>query len=154
MTFMFRIRSVLCALMLTVCSLATVGCESYALRGAVVEGQMPGVYIVRADDARLEQVGLANAVVEPTLDPDSMRPKQLSNALTDDRGRFELPVTEFGAGILEYELGLLVRHEGFKSVWQKMPMPPGNRRLLVVMAPGEDRGGVGGPRENDWGAEW
>lgn len=118
------------------------GCESYRLRGAVVEGTIPGVWVVSQDDPRLAQTaaggGIPGATLEFTIDPASIRPRKLPATVSDDAGRFELPVDQGGAGFLEYELGVLCRGTGYRAVWQLIDMPASRKRLLIVMTPGRD----------------
>lgn len=119
------------------------GCEAYALRGIVVEGQVPRVMVVDASDERLQSIGLPGARVEFVLDPNTLRPIPAGMAVTDEFGRFELPLDEAGAGLLEYELGVRATLRRFGTVWQQMPLPRAGKWLIIVMAEGVHQ--PGGP---------
>ena len=123
---------------------ALAGCESYRLRGAVVAGEAPGVLVVKPSDVRLREVGLPGATIELVLDPASMSPKPAGAALSDARGRFDVPIKEMGAGLLEYELSILCRLKDHGPVYQTIALPGSDRRLLIVLAPGRDA-----PRPNE-----
>lgn len=135
---MRRALSTLC-LGLAVAS-ASAGCAPYRLQGVVVAGESAGVFPLDGDDPQLNRPGLAGAVLELTLDPSSMHPKPLGAVMTDQRGRFEFAVDHVGAGLLDYQLGILCRAEGYKSQWTQLSLPSGRRRLLIQMVEGRDTG--------------
>lgn len=117
---------------------ALAGCAGHQVRGVVVEGQTPGIVVVGKNDSRLQHDGLSGARIELTIDPRSMKPKQLAPTSTDEQGRFEAEVKQPGAGVLEYELFVVARCAGYQSAVQQMPLPGGDKRLLIVLAPGRD----------------
>ena len=123
---------------LALCLLALTGCAGYRLQGVVIEGKTPAIFLVDKDDSRLTQPGLANAVVQVTIDPHEMSPKTLAPVSSDDRGRFEAVVGEPGAGLLEYQASILCRLTGYQAATQEMPLPPSDKRLLIVLVPGAD----------------
>ena len=125
------LRSVLFAALL----LATVGCQ-YELAGKVIWGSRPGVFAVRSDDPRLNEPGLSDASVQFIIDPQSLSPKPLPVLLSDDTGAFEVPVKEFGAGVLDYRLAVWARLHGFGDLYQQIELPKSGRTLLVVLAEG------------------
>lgn len=114
------------------------GCSAYSLQGVVVDGPMPGVAVVGQDDPRLQRGTLGGAVVEATLDPDGMRPTRLGKAATDDAGRFALPVSQSGAGFLEYKVMVLSRASGYQACFDTVKLPSSRQRLLITMTPGRD----------------
>ncbi len=130
-------------LTLAVCVLFTAitGCEAYRLRGVVLHGQRPGVLVVDADDERLQVQGVSDAVIELTVDPREMRPKPQPAVVTDALGQFNTPINADGAGLLEYELQLVVTRKGYRNLWEFLPMPGSNKRLVITLAPG-----AGGPK--------
>ena len=116
------------------------GCNTYQLRGVVLDGRRPGIYIVEQDDPRLKEAGIADASIELTLDPNKLRPRALGGTITRADGTFSVPIDAAGAGFLEYDIGLYVRSKGFAPVDSgAMALPPESRRLLIVMVPGVDR---------------
>ncbi|MDX1681498.1 MAG: hypothetical protein R3336_00125 [Phycisphaeraceae bacterium] len=121
------------------------GCAPYQLQGVVKSGPGSTVMVVDRDDDRLDSDGMAGAVVELTLDPNSLSPKRVGAAVTDDQGRFTITVGETGAGFLEYEAGLLVRMDGHKTVWQTLPLPSSRQAVVILMEPGA----AGNPRPRD-----
>lgn len=72
------------------------------------------------------------------LDPDSLGRKILANIVSQPDGTFEIPVNEFGAGLLEYEFELLARSDGFDSAHNRFRWP-GGKRVLVTLKRGPDR---------------
>ena len=123
-------------MVLTVTLLSLPACAARTLRGVVTDGQTPAVLVVKSDDPRLVHSGLAGAVIEMTLDPASMSPSTIGTFTTGDKGTFEALLEETGVGVLEYELGILCRAAGHRSVYQTMAVPRSDRRLLIVMVPG------------------
>jgi len=125
------------------------GCQSYALRGRVVEGTRSQVLVVDADDPRLAgpgaPAGIGGASVSFMLDPERAGHKSLGGSFTDADGSFQYPVDEVGAGFLEYGLGVTARAAGKSPAQDSMPMPAGDKRLLIMLAPGRDNL----PRESD-----
>ncbi len=124
-----------------VIALLVSGCSSYRLRGIVVSGARPEVRVVSADDPVLQSFGVAGATLELTTEPLSMNPVQVAATSANGQGAFDIPVDLGGAGVLDYEVGVLCRAPGYGSVWQTLRLPPGNRRLLIVMAPGGESSG-------------
>ena len=111
------------------------GC-SYALEGKVVRGAHGAVVLAQRDDPNLDQPGLGGVSIELTLDPGSIAPRSLGTQLTDPDGRFRFPIDAAGAGLLEYDVGILCRHQGYQSLYQTMPLPAKRRPMLIVLAPG------------------
>ncbi len=119
---------------------ALTGCGPYELRGRVIEGPVSSVSIVRADDPRLTASGgLTNSTIALTLDPTSLGSKPIGSTLTDTEGNFSLAITEAGAGVLEYQIGVLARRAGYTPAENFMPLPPAGKRVLVTLTRGSDR---------------
>ncbi len=116
--------------------LAATGCGEYRLRGLVVEGDTAAVLVVDDDDPRLAQHGLSGAVIELTVEPNSLRPKSLGAAMTDDHGQFDMAIDQPGAGLLEYDIGILCRLDGYRSHYETLLLPGSNRRLLIIVHEG------------------
>lgn len=135
-----RWRTTLAGLAATL-ALATVGCN-YILEGKVVQGGQGMMVVADSDNPNLEQRGLSDVAIELTLDPGSISPRSLGTQLTDASGQFRFPIDATGAGLLEYELGVLCRRKDFKTLYQAMSIPPKNRRLLIVMTPGSGAAAV------------
>ena len=119
-------------------AVASAGCGTYQLRGHVVEGPEPMVLVTRADDPRLEQRGIGGASLELTLSPRSLGRKPLGSTFSGDGGWFAAGIDELGAGLLEYELGVVCRRQGYRTAVGAVRMPGGDQRLLVVLTPGVD----------------
>jgi len=106
------------------------GCGGYQLRGIVLDGRRPGIYIVEQDDPRLKEAGIADASIQLTLDPNKLRPRKLGGTITRADGTFNVPIDAAGVGFLEYDIGMYVRAKGFAPVDSgAMALPPDNRRL-------------------------
>lgn len=133
---------------LGLCVSLLTACASGRLAGVVVEGPTPAVLAVRADDPRLNLAPIEGALVHAMLDPRSLGGKRLNPVYTDADGRFELDLSGTGAGLLQYELGVWGRGNGYKSVGAVMPVPGRGRTLLIVLTPG--RGSIGQPPPDEW----
>lgn len=114
---------------------ALAGCQSYRLEGVVVSGQNPGVYVMEKNDPRLDVMGIPEATITLTLDPNAMNPIQAGRTFTGVSGRFSLPV-EHGAGLLEYEAMIVARAATHQALRDVFPLPGGGKALLVVLRPG------------------
>jgi hypothetical protein len=104
----------------------------------VISGQLPAVVAMDAGDPRLEPAGLARAIVQVTVDPNAISPKPLPAVMTDEKGRFSIEIPEPGAGFLEYEVALSVRHPLCRPQETLMLLPGSDKRLLVILQPGPD----------------
>jgi hypothetical protein len=113
------------------------GC-TYHLEGVVVSGPIGDIQVVSSDDPRLKGPALEHAQINVTIDPNSLGADRLRAVTTDSHGQFSMPVSETGAGILKYEMDLYCRHPGCAPVQQTMDLPPSWKRLLIVLAPGQD----------------
>jgi hypothetical protein len=123
------------------------GCSAYALRGRVVEGSTPGIIVLKQNDPRLQGFGLPGARIQATLDPEAMRPIAIPPTITDGQGWFEMPIDQTGAGFLEYEIRLIAHLAGHQTAIDTFKLPGGDRRILIVLAPGDD--GPGAPTGHD-----
>ena len=132
-------RSIPFVLVLLAAILTLPACAPHTIQGLVAEGRTPAVLLVRADEPRLAQIGLTGAVIELTLDPSSISPKSLGTFRADDEGRFRAALEQSGIGLLEYELGILCRAAGHRSVYQTMAVPPSDSRLLIILEPGSEK---------------
>jgi len=120
------------------------GCGGYTLRGVVIEGSSPGVFVVDAGDSRLRGDALPSAHVGVVLDPDKLSSKTIGKDVADGAGRFGVVIAEFGAGVLEYEVEVTARLAGHRSASRTMPLPAEDKRLLIVLTPGRDDRPAGG----------
>lgn len=119
--------------------LGLAGCSSPTLQGKVVEGVTPGVVVVDADDPMLDQPGLAGAMVDVTLDPGRMTAAEQGGGISDAQGRFSVPLSSFGVGMLEYDVQVRARLRGYAPVARTLPLPNlGRKRFLIVLSPGGD----------------
>lgn len=131
------------------------GCSSYTLRGKVVSGPSSGIQVVKADNPALAGPPIEQASVELILDPLSGGRERIGTVITREDGTFETPIDAIGAGMLEYQLLITVRHPGRTPAQQIIDLPPANRRLLVRLAEGQDRPigadeWFGGVRDDGW----
>jgi len=111
-------------------------CSSYTLRGKVIEGDVSYVAVVDREDARLEGDGVAGAVVTLQSDPDKLSREMVGEAVTDGEGNFSIPIRKVGAGFLIYDVGLEARAKGYTGASHVFRLPPGGRRVLVMLEAG------------------
>jgi len=128
------------------------GCASYQLQGVVVEGSLPGIYIVDSGDPRLAGTAVADARVQGMLDPNKIRSKPLPLVMTDDNGRFAIPIEDPGAGLLEYTFTLYPDADGYGTppgAGTAMALPPPGKQVLVVLAAGRRTGPPRSPGQSN-----
>ncbi len=119
------------------CLAAAGGCQTYVIQGTVVQGPFGDMAFVRPDDPRLDDPPIANVRVTVDRDPDSLARRQVGTRITDARGRFEIPVGEFGAGWMDEQWLLRAFKNGYQTVSTTRRLPRGSdRRLLIIMTPG------------------
>lgn len=146
--FAFRTRTLARrAVVLTACAaaLALQACGPYTLKGRVIQGDVSSVAIVDDDDRRLGDEGgpgLSGVGLKLTLEPARLNRKLVAQEYSADDGSFELPVDEAGAGLLEFEAGILARRRGFQSAEGVFMLPGGSKRVLIILAPGRDTPGM------------
>ena len=131
-------RRMVTMLMLAGAAVMLPACGGYQLRGKVVEGTQPGVVVVDDGDPRLKSVGIGGASVEVMLDPMYVNRKTLGKVYSGGDGTFALPVGEFGAGVLEYNISVLARERNHSFAYEQMLMPGSSKRLLIVLPRGAD----------------
>lgn len=144
------------ALFLLAClSTLTLGaCSAHQVRGVVVVGQQSSVQLVHKSDPRLEGEPVAGANISAIIDPQSLDRSRLPAVLSDPLGAFAIPVDEFGAGWLDYELGILARRDSFAPAEGFVKLPGGDTRVLIVLAPGRDTHRSGDSAyDEDWSAD-
>lgn len=132
--------AILFALLLT-------GCGPYVMKGRVIDGAASAVLVVPANDPRITNPygGLPGTRISLELNPQSLGRKPLGDGISQDAGRFEVPVTEFGAGSLEYNVGVLARRPGYAPAENMLRLPGSDKRLLIILHRGVDRS----PRPDD-----
>lgn len=133
------VMRMICMLAVLPAALFAGGCASYQLQGKVVEGVESSVQVVAADDPRLDEPGVPSARLTLTLDPDRLSAKPLGDGMSRGDGTFALPVDEFGAGWMEHDVGVVAQRSGYQPAMHTFRLPGGSRRLLVTLAPGDDR---------------
>jgi hypothetical protein len=131
-------RNLLAGSLLFLVSLLLAGCASTSgtLRGVVVEGRRPGVYVVSSGDPRLTRYPIEDAIVEIVINPKDLRPQMTSSPPTLADGKFIIDPEVFGAGFLLYDLGVRATARGYSDVWGEPEWPTSSQTLLVIMAPG------------------
>lgn len=145
MTTVQRTFSVLC---LAGLSMLLAACSPYTLRGKVIQGDASYVTIVNPDDPRLAQSGLSGTHLRLVLDPLRLNRKDIATGYSGANGEIEMPVEEFGAGTLQFDVGFYARRNGFNSAEGYFRLPGSGKRILVVLAPGRDDGELGVSPEN------
>lgn len=115
------------------------GCVTYELCGKVVDGSVSSVILVDENDERLCQTGISKATVQLMLDPRKLSRKDAGTVETRADGTFAIPVSEPGAGLLEYDARVIARYPKMSPAIRFLPLPPSNKRVLITLAPGEDQ---------------
>lgn len=129
-----------CVVTLALAGVSAVSSCSYSLQGRVVRGDYSAVEIVDSGDPRLNdpKTALSGVSVSVQGDPNKLNRKSLGRAVSSRGGDFSMPVDEFGAGLLDYDIGVFARKKGYEPAEGFYKLPGGSRRLLITMTPGED----------------
>lgn len=142
-----NIRSLAATVALLVAALALTGCNSYTLQGRVVAGDISYAAVVDADDPRLAEPGISGASIRLETDPSRISREVVGETVSGADGSFSIPFRKVGGGVLMYDVGITVRRNGYQPATLQFKLPPGARRLLVIMTPGPDR--MGDPDADD-----
>lgn len=120
-------------------ALALTGCgQGYALRGRVIESETSYIAIVDPADPRLNEPGIPSVQLHLQMDPGKLNRETITRDLSGPDGEVILKVDRFGAGFLEYDVGLFARKPGYTPSQHYFRLPPGGKRILIMMAPGRD----------------
>lgn len=123
-----------------------VGCSSYKFEGRVIAGEVSYATIVSEDDPQLvEGQGIGGTRVRVMTDPDRLNRKEVGSGVTSPDGSFSLELDVFGAGVLEWDIGVDASRPGFAGIEEFFRMPRRGEKVLIVLAPGND---TRRPREN------
>ena len=132
-------RHAISPLLLVTAAFVLPGCGPYLLKGRVIPGDSPHVLVVPKSDSRLDEgPGIPGATISLRLDPNSLGGRDLAGGVSDGDGRFAIPIDEFGAGLLEYDLGVRVRQRGHSTTYDVIGMPGSGLRVLVILPRGPD----------------
>ena len=126
-------------LLLLLSSLFLTGCSDVYLNGTVVAGREAGVEWADSDDPRFSKPPVPDAMIEVTVDPQGMHPIHLSPVYSDDNGHFAVPMKEVtGAGILEYDMYIVVRATGYESAVQTVKPSLLQSKIIAELPAGAD----------------
>lgn len=115
------------------------GCSSYKLQGTVIEGAQSHILVVDQSDSRLQQRGLGGVHITITQSPMSLGRKQVGEGLSNGRGQFSIPISSFGAGFLEYQMGIVARRKAHVPAQKTMQLPGSDKRLLIILSQGANQ---------------
>jgi len=130
------LRSRAAALLAVACSLLVLTGCGYTMRGKVVEGEVTYIAIVDANDPRLEGRGVGGVNISLETDPDRLSREQVGRTVSQQDGSFSMDVDAFGAGFLQYDVGITAHRRGFETATNLFRLPSSGKRILIMMAPG------------------
>jgi len=119
-------------------ALAIGGCGGYTLDGRVVRGDASYAELVSRGSDRLEGQGIAGVRVGAHLNPGRLNREFLGATTTGPDGEFSLPIDRVGAGFLEYDISVVAYKDGYLGAEQFFVLPPDEKRVLIILAPGDD----------------
>ena len=134
----FVIRVSLRAILMCSAAALFTGCSQYELRGKVIPGPTSQVLVVGKHDSRLEVYGIEGAAVSAMIDPDKANRELAGSVASDAGGEFAIPVEHTGAGFLMYDVRVTARLVKHAPAQRTMALPGGDKRVLIMLAPGED----------------
>ncbi len=119
--------------------LMSAACETYQIRGRVIEGASSSVIVLDRKDPRLSDAqGMGGSRISVELDPQRLSRKDLGTVHSDPDGYFAMPIGEFGAGILEYDVQIIGRSQHHAPAVGQIRLPSAQQRVLIIMGPGRD----------------
>ena len=108
------------------------GCSSSQVRGVVRAGEVSTVLIVGSDDERLSSGGIPDVEVQVSANYLGANERSHS-ATTGAAGKFAV---HFGRGVeLQDPVRVVVRTDGYLPARVTTPVPPSDKRLLVILKP-------------------
>lgn len=121
----------------------TIGGCAHQLRGKVLPSDRETIiFLVDADSREWADAqsadGIPGARVRLQLDPTRINRRMLAETTTGPEGSFTLNVSEFGAGVLEYDVALEARLAGHQSAVSYLTLPPSSARVIIYLTSGED----------------
>lgn len=123
---------------IALCVSALTGCRTYVLQGTVVRSDVADMAFVASDDPRLSGTGVGNVRITIERDPDKLSREMIGTTLSDDRGRFSMPVDKFGAGWMDEEWMIRAFRQGYRTVVSRQRLSIyEDRRLLILMPAGQ-----------------
>ena len=122
------------------------GCATFVLRGNVVQGDVADMAFVPPDDPRLAGVPVANVRITLERDPDKLSREMAGTALSDSRGRFTIPVDQFGAGWMQEIWMIRASRQGYSNVVSQQRLNIYEDYRLLIMMPS----GMADPSSEDW----
>jgi len=118
-----------------------VGCGSgYQVRGKVIQGDISFIAVVAGDDPRLEGPGIPGVVVTLVSDPNKLNKETLGESISSGDGSFTIGVDRVGAGFFRYDAGMSANRRGYELAVSQFNLPPGDRRVLIMLRPGVSTG--------------
>ena len=125
-------------LLLPAWTAALTGCSTYTLHGNVTYGQISDMELVDPSDRRLSDPPLTSVRITVQRDPDKLSRRIAGTDVSDVRGRFVIPLDEFGAGWMEEEWLIRASKPGFKTATSILRLDANTRgkRLLIILGPG------------------
>jgi hypothetical protein len=119
------------------------GCgEGYMLRGRVIRSETSYVALVDPSDPRLDDdtvQGIPGVTLHLQMDPGKLNRETITRDVSAPDGSFALRVPNFGAGWMEYDVGLFARKPGLTPAQHFFRLPPDSKRVIIMMAPGHDQ---------------
>ncbi|MEM1166991.1 MAG: hypothetical protein AAGI30_11965 [Planctomycetota bacterium] len=123
--------------------LATGQACTYQIQGKVLPGAVSTVQVVSMDSqawfAALRDPGLGGVEVQAIVDPDRPNRRGAQGGRTDPDGGFAIPISDFGAGVLEYDVLVTARMPGHSPATSTLRLPSSESRFIVYLATGTDR---------------
>ena len=124
------------------------GVSGYQLKGKVIKGDISFIAIVADDDPRLTDPGIPGVRIALQSDPDKLNKETLGEAVSSGDGSFSIRVDRVGAGFFMYDVGLSADRRGFERTTSQFKLPPGDRRVLIMLRPGVNSSGA--PDDDPW----
>lgn len=112
------------------------GCGSYTLRGKVIEGFGSGVFVVSADDPRLNEPGVEQVRISIHRDPGSLAQSMIATDASGPDGSFAIELPAFGAGWMDERWLVESMRRDYQNASETVRLPSSRQRLLIVVSPG------------------
>ena len=117
---------------------AVTGCSTYTLYGNVIYGEISDMELVDPEDRRLSDPPLTSVRITLQRDPDKLSRRIAGTDVSDVRGRFVIPLDEFGAGWMEEKWLVRASKPGFKTATSVLRLDANTKgkKLLIILGAG------------------
>jgi len=111
------------------------GCSAtHVIKGKVIQGNLSFVAVVDQGDERLKSAGIADVDISARADVGKVAGYLFAQGETDAKGDFSMKFKDQSLFLKPVEIS--ASKIGFQPATGSLSLPPGDRRILIILAPG------------------